>query len=172
MPNRGNYYDRRDPVHVETYGQRLPTAFGSDEIVPELIPQLVVPDLEGFQLKPYVAYNVPEVTQSEFTAEVGAGSRDVPLFSSDHIVVSRLATVIPGYFWRITVFVCFNFQNLFEAIYSEKIENDFKEGKLDEQGNSLEPSEEEQLGYEKAKASALSTGADLFCGFLDHKKGR
>lgn len=36
--------------------------------IPEKIPELVVPDLTGFQLKPYVSYKAPEVSQSEFTS--------------------------------------------------------------------------------------------------------
>lgn len=37
--------------------------------VPEMIPELIVPNLEGFTLKPYVSYRAPDVTQTEFTAE-------------------------------------------------------------------------------------------------------
>ncbi|CAG2178789.1 unnamed protein product [Oppiella nova] len=36
--------------------------------VKEMEPQLVVPDLNGFPLKPYVSYRCPEITQTEFTA--------------------------------------------------------------------------------------------------------
>lgn len=36
---------------------------------PEMIPQIVVPDLTGCQLKPYVSYKTPEVIQSEFTSQ-------------------------------------------------------------------------------------------------------
>ncbi|XP_043227867.1 39S ribosomal protein L41, mitochondrial-like [Amphibalanus amphitrite] len=36
--------------------------------VPEMIPELVVPDLTDFNLKPYVSYRCPEVVQEEFTA--------------------------------------------------------------------------------------------------------
>ncbi|GJQ81512.1 hypothetical protein Trydic_g14665 [Trypoxylus dichotomus] len=35
--------------------------------VPEMIPQLIVPDLKDFKLKPYVSYRTPDVVQSEFT---------------------------------------------------------------------------------------------------------
>lgn len=42
---------------------------GEFKLVPELIPQIVVPDLKGFDLKPYVSYRAPEVYQSEFTPE-------------------------------------------------------------------------------------------------------
>ncbi|CAH0560077.1 unnamed protein product [Brassicogethes aeneus] len=37
--------------------------------VPEKVPELIVPDLTGFKLKPYVSYKTPDVVQSEFTAE-------------------------------------------------------------------------------------------------------
>lgn len=36
--------------------------------IPEKIPEIIVPDLEGFKLKPYVSYKAPEVIQSEFTS--------------------------------------------------------------------------------------------------------
>lgn len=35
--------------------------------VPEMIPELIVPDLKGFDLKPYVSYKAADVIQSEFT---------------------------------------------------------------------------------------------------------
>lgn len=37
--------------------------------VPEKIPELIVADLTGCQLKPYVSYKTSEVVQSEFTAQ-------------------------------------------------------------------------------------------------------
>ena len=36
--------------------------------IPEKIPELIVPNLENCQLKPYVSYKAPEVVQSEFTS--------------------------------------------------------------------------------------------------------
>lgn len=36
--------------------------------IAEKIPQLVVPDLTDFKLKPYVSYKTTEVTNSEFTS--------------------------------------------------------------------------------------------------------
>ena len=41
-------------------------------------------------------------------------------------------------------------KDLFNAIYGHKMLKDFKEGKLDETGKSVEPSDEEQLTQEKA----------------------
>lgn len=37
--------------------------------VPGMIPELVVPSLKDFHLKPYVSYRVQGVTQREFTAK-------------------------------------------------------------------------------------------------------
>ncbi|XP_014260427.1 39S ribosomal protein L41, mitochondrial [Cimex lectularius] len=37
--------------------------------VPEMVPELVVPDLTGFELKPYVSYRAPNIAVAEFTAE-------------------------------------------------------------------------------------------------------
>ncbi|XP_061718973.1 large ribosomal subunit protein mL41 [Cydia pomonella] len=89
--------------------------------VPEMIPELIVPDLKDCDLKPYVSYKVTDVTQSEFTP-----------------------------------------QQLFDAIYSKKIVTDYKQGKLDENGLALEPSEEEKLQPAEAVARAKRTGSDIF----------
>ncbi|RZB40150.1 39S ribosomal protein L41, mitochondrial, partial [Asbolus verrucosus] len=42
---------------------------GKFVLVPEKVPELIVPDLKDFELKPYVSYRTPDVIQSEFTAE-------------------------------------------------------------------------------------------------------
>nr|AAX62407.1 putative mitochondrial ribosomal protein L41 [Lysiphlebus testaceipes] len=39
------------------------------KMIPEMIPELIVPDLKDFTLKPYVSYRSLNVTQSEFTAK-------------------------------------------------------------------------------------------------------
>ncbi|KAJ9589298.1 hypothetical protein L9F63_017491, partial [Diploptera punctata] len=96
--------------------------------IPEMIPELIVPDLTDFKLKPYVSYRVADVIQSEFTAK-----------------------------------------DLFDAVYSEKIVNDFKNGKLDESGEPVEPSPEEQLTAEEAFIQARQTGTDLFVVDLTEK---
>lgn len=90
--------------------------------VPEMIPDIVVPDLTDFKLKPYVSYKVPDVVQSAFTA-----------------------------------------RDLFYACYADKMSDDFKNGKLDEEGNSLEPSDAEKMTAEEAWIKARQTGSDLFC---------
>ena len=41
-------------------------------------------------------------------------------------------------------------KDLFNAMYGHKMLKDFKEGKLDQSGKSLEPSEEEKLTPEEA----------------------
>ncbi|KAJ8950987.1 hypothetical protein NQ318_006371 [Aromia moschata] len=38
-------------------------------VIPEKIPELIVPDLTECKLKPYVSYRAPDVVQSEFTAQ-------------------------------------------------------------------------------------------------------
>lgn len=37
--------------------------------IPEMEAQLIVPDLTGFELKPYVSYKAPDVPSEEFTAK-------------------------------------------------------------------------------------------------------
>jgi len=52
-------------------GVRHPGVAKNDSflLIPELIPELIVPDLTDFKLKPYVSYRVKDVVQSEFTAK-------------------------------------------------------------------------------------------------------
>ncbi|KAL3274692.1 hypothetical protein HHI36_016070 [Cryptolaemus montrouzieri] len=38
-------------------------------MVPEMVPELIVPNLSDCQLKPYVSYRAPDIKQGEFTAE-------------------------------------------------------------------------------------------------------
>ncbi|XP_015111094.1 39S ribosomal protein L41, mitochondrial [Diachasma alloeum] len=90
-------------------------------VVPEMVPELIVPNLEDCQLKPYVSYRSTRVVQSAFTPK-----------------------------------------DLFDAIYAKKITSDFREGKLDETGNPLEPSEFESLSPQQALDLASKTGSDLF----------
>lgn len=56
----------------------------------------------------------------------------------------------------------FTAQDLFNVVYAPKIAKDFKEGKLDEQGNPLEPSLEEKQTPEEALHKARKTGSDIF----------
>ncbi|XP_068239213.1 large ribosomal subunit protein mL41 [Palaemon carinicauda] len=115
--------DDRDLLALKDRGVRPTGLTVGDkfEVVPEMIPEIIVPDLEGFKLKPYVSYRVPDVVQSEFTP-----------------------------------------QDLFYAIYTKKIVEDFKNGKLDEDGNPIEPSYEELLTEEEARTKANSVCADKF----------
>ncbi|XP_012229812.1 large ribosomal subunit protein mL41 [Linepithema humile] len=89
--------------------------------VPEMVPELIVPSLEGFTLKPYVSYRVEKFTQPEFTA-----------------------------------------QDLFDIVYAKKIEEDFANGQLNENGEPLNPSEHEKLTPQQAKDNAGKTGCDIF----------
>lgn len=93
---------------------------GKFTTIPEMIPELIVPDLKDCKFKPYVSYRAPDVTQTEFTT-----------------------------------------QDLFNAIYAEKIIKDYKEGKLDEYGEPIEPSEEEKLTSKEAWLRARKTGSDF-----------
>lgn len=90
-------------------------------VVPEMVPELIVPNLEGCKLKPYVSYKSPDVVQSEFTS-----------------------------------------QDLFNAIYAEKIVEDFKQGELNEDGTAKKPSIEEELTKEDALRRVRKIGADMF----------
>lgn len=53
-------------------------------------------------------------------------------------------------------------EHLFYAVYVKKIKKDFKEGKLDENGNPLEPSEAEKMTAEEAWCKARASGSDYF----------
>jgi len=97
--------------------------FSRGEFVPEKVPELIVPDLTGCKLKPYVSYATKEIHQEELTSK-----------------------------------------DLFNVIYGPKIIADFKAGKLDENGNPVEPSELEQQSAEEAYIRARQTGSDIFQG--------
>ncbi|XP_017866128.1 PREDICTED: 39S ribosomal protein L41, mitochondrial [Drosophila arizonae] len=111
------------PVPIQKRGVRDTgiTINGQYVEIPEKIPEIIVPDLTGCKLKPYVSYKAPEVVQSEFTS-----------------------------------------LDLFNAVYSEKIMADYKAGKLEADGSSKEPSENEQLTPEVALMRARKTGSDIF----------
>ncbi|XP_051164265.1 39S ribosomal protein L41, mitochondrial [Leptopilina boulardi] len=113
--------DRELPAH--TRGVRsIGYESGKDFVViPEMIPEIIVPDLKDCKLKPYVTYESEDVYQSEFTA-----------------------------------------QDLFNAVYSEKIVNDYNNKQLDPDGQSLKPSKEENLTAEEATINSLKTGSDIF----------
>ncbi|XP_058797256.1 large ribosomal subunit protein mL41 [Phymastichus coffea] len=87
----------------------------------EMIPELIVPNLEGFKLKAYVSYRSTDVFQSEFTAK-----------------------------------------DLFDAVYAQKIVNDFKKKQLKPDGESMNPSPEEKLTSNKARQEASKPGNDIF----------
>lgn len=111
-------------IPVETWGARGITMrddHGNLVEVPEMIPELIVPDLTGFELKPYVSYRVSEFTQSEFTAE-----------------------------------------DLFNAVYSNKIVDDWNKKQLNDDGTSKVPSEDELLEPEDAHLRARKSGSDIF----------
>lgn len=89
--------------------------------IPEMIPEIIVPDLTGCKFKPYVSYKVTDVVQSEFTS-----------------------------------------QDLFNALYADKIIDDFKNEKLHEDGSSQNPTANEELTSKEAWIKARKTGSDIF----------
>ena len=56
----------------------------------------------------------------------------------------------------------FTSQDLFNAVYSRKIIEDFKADKLNEDNTSKEPSREESLSVTEAFNQARKTGSDIF----------
>ncbi|CAG2100501.1 unnamed protein product [Medioppia subpectinata] len=65
MNREYDYPVSRDTLHVKYPGFWFRKEF---VYVKEMEPQLVVPDLKDFPLKPYVSYRCPDITQTEFTA--------------------------------------------------------------------------------------------------------
>jgi len=61
-------------------------------------------------------------------------------------------------------------KDLFNIIYGRKIVEDFKSGKLDASGNSLEPSTLEKLTPQQAETLARQTGSDIFLGGVPYSK--
>jgi len=117
----------KDPDYfsdIPVYTEVKPTGYRYGKIyrnVPEMIPELVVPDLTDFKLKPYVSYRAAEITEAEFTPK-----------------------------------------DLFYFVYQKKIEQDFKNGNLNENGEPQNPSEFEALTPDQAYISARRTGSDIF----------
>lgn len=56
----------------------------------------------------------------------------------------------------------FTAKDLFNVVYAKKIIEDFKASKLDENGQPLEPSDNEKMTAEEAKIKARQTGSDMF----------
>ena len=61
-------------------------------------------------------------------------------------------------------------KDLFDIIYAGKIVRDFKENKLDADGNSLEPNELEKISPDAAESLALQPGSDIFTGGVPYSK--
>lgn len=120
-PRATNYPHLEDKLGKFRDAIRVFPSRGTYVEVPEMIPQLIVPDLTGCAFKPYVSYRTPDVIQSEFTSE-----------------------------------------DLFNAVYGKKIVEDFRSGKLKEDGSPEEPSENELLDAETAFIRARQTGSDIF----------
>ncbi|XP_053200483.1 39S ribosomal protein L41, mitochondrial-like [Panonychus citri] len=61
-----NYPISRDPLGIRWPGYWFKRKF---VYVKEMEPELVVPNLDNFNLKPYVSYKTPTINNSAFTAE-------------------------------------------------------------------------------------------------------
>ena len=61
------YPDGLEGFGVQEIGVKLAST-GKYVVIPEMIPELVVPDLKDFPLKPYVSFRVPDVTEPALTA--------------------------------------------------------------------------------------------------------
>ena len=59
---------------------------------------------------------------------------------------------------------------LFQTVYGRKILSDYETGKLNENGQSLEPSDEEKLTSDEAWTMARQTGSDIFQGGKEPSK--
>ena len=64
----------------------------------------------------------------------------------------------------------FSAKDLFNVVYGRKILHDYKEGKLDDQANPLEPSMEESMTPDLAISKARKTGSDIFIGGVQKSK--
>lgn len=111
LDNEFNY-----PVCRDTMGIRWPGYWFKRKFVyvKEMEPEIVVPDLRVFELKPYVSYRADEIDTKPFTAK-----------------------------------------DLFDAVYKDKIVNDFEQ-------NNVEDYTVEQEEIDKARLEAMQTGSDLF----------
>ncbi|XP_041788009.1 39S ribosomal protein L41, mitochondrial [Anopheles merus] len=56
----------------------------------------------------------------------------------------------------------FTSQDLFNSVYAQKIIDDWKSGKLNDDGSPMEPSAEEMQSAEEAWIKARKTGSDIF----------
>lgn len=57
----------------------------------------------------------------------------------------------------------FTSHDLYNAVYAQKVIDDFKNDKLNEDGSCKEPSDEELMTPEEAFIKARQTGSDIFC---------
>nr|SVE76143.1 EOG090X0IZW [Daphnia hispanica] len=72
-------------VPIHTYGVR-PIGYKSGTsfvTIKELIPEMIVPDLTGFKLKPYVSYRVNDIVQPPMTPEELFGAVYVKKIAED-----------------------------------------------------------------------------------------
>ncbi len=119
--------------------------------IPEKVPELIVPkDLDRCSLKPYVSYSTKEIYQEELTAK--------DLFN---VIYGK--KILHDY--RQVLFVdLIRPLNACASVNLFQHPSYFREGRLDDEGNPVEPSEEEAMGPEEARRRARKTGSDIFLG--------
>ena len=64
----------------------------------------------------------------------------------------------------------FTAKDLFNVVYGRKILKDYKEGKLNDKGDPLEPSPEELMTADTAVLNARKSGSDIFSGGEEKSK--
>uniref|UniRef100_A0A914CUR8 39S ribosomal protein L41, mitochondrial n=1 Tax=Acrobeloides nanus TaxID=290746 RepID=A0A914CUR8_9BILA len=111
-------FQKLNPPQLHNYTRVQPTGYvdpsnGNFVTVPEMVPELVVPDLKGFELKPYVSYktdveiekrisqfetkvkNMKNKKEAEkFTAEKWPPEKVTPKLLFDHFYASRIKKAV------------------------------------------------------------------------------
>lgn len=64
----------------------------------------------------------------------------------------------------------FTAKDLFNVVYGRKILKDYKDGKLDDKGDPMDPSPEELITADAAILNARRTGSDIFSGGEEKSK--
>ena len=107
--------------------------------VPEMIPEIMVPDLTGFQVCVLVFLGIEALFDILF------------LFQLKPYVSYRAEDVV----------LPLTTEDLFAQVYGSKITADYGRGKLGPDGEPLEPSSEELLAPEEANARVMRISSDI-----------
>gem|GEM_PF-3897373 len=143
-----------------------------------MIPELIVPDLTDFKVGAYLlTYFITKITSIVYgfpknkkllpnrvhkSAYLLMFVLRLELFFSCKVVDSFQLTPYVSYKTPNVIQSEFTAQDLFDSVYSRKIEDDYRLGKLNDEGEPSEPSEAEKLTADEAKKRARMTGSDIF----------